>query len=89
MEEDKIETIKKPQKEIYLDGGNVLKRVSNKFNEKLMWIDKKRLELGLSKLSCPKKTELIIRHKPCWKGIENDLINYDAKLEKKLNDKQD
>ena len=56
---------------------NVNTRVSRNFDDKLEDINKQREELGLNKLSKPKMTELIVKHKYNWKPIEEDIVTYD------------
>jgi hypothetical protein len=60
---------------------NVNQRVSINFNKKLDSINTKREENGLECLSYPKITELIIKHKKCWKPIQNDIIHYNTGLD--------
>jgi len=81
--EDKTETNKKAKKDIYSNGGNILIRVANILKYRFINIDKKRKERELNKISDPKKTELITRHKS-WNNIEEDIINFDTRLEGKI-----
>lgn len=61
---------------------NVLTRVSRNFVNMLDLINKKRIENGFDKLSNPKLTELIVKHKFHWKPIQDDLIRFDTEGEK-------
>lgn len=56
---------------------NILRRVSISFHKKMNFINKIRTseEHNLNRLSDPKITELIIRHK-LWSKIQEDIINY-------------
>lgn len=56
---------------------NVLMRVSNIFNEKIILILNRRIENGkdIKFVSKPQITELIIKHK-LWPTIEFDILNY-------------
>lgn len=60
---------------------NVLTRVSHNFSNKLEGINDKREENGFDRLSNPKITELIIKHKSAWKKIERDIIFFNTNLE--------
>ncbi len=60
--------------------GSKLIRVHQKFDDKMEDINNKREEKGLDKLSKPKITELIIRHKQ-WKSIESGFVNFDINAE--------
>jgi len=71
---------KRRSRPTYSNGGNKLIRVSNAFSQVLEKIDSKREDLDLGKISHPKKTDLIIRHKD-WKTKEEDIINYDTSPE--------
>ena len=55
--------------------------MSIKFKDKIDFINKKREENGLDSLSEPKITELIVKHKKNWKGIEGDIIHYNTSLD--------
>ena len=57
---------------------NELARMSIAFKKRLNRIERVRSELGINKLSNPKITELIIRHK-LWPRIEEDIINFTLK----------
>jgi len=69
------------RKEMFCSGGNRIVRISNRLNNKLEKIDVKREENGLDKISHPKKTDLIVRHKN-WKKIEDDIILFNLELDK-------
>lgn len=62
-------------------GANTLKRVSVDFSKKLDAINDRREENGFDRLSNPKMTELIIKHKSAWQIIEKDLIYFNMALE--------
>lgn len=55
---------------------NVNARVSRSFDDKLENINNQRQEMGFSRLSKPKMTDLIVTHKHNWNVIEEDIINY-------------
>lgn len=59
---------------------NVLRRMSTKFYNKMIFIDEKREEFGFYSLSLPEKTELITRHKD-WNKIQEDMIHFNKKIE--------
>lgn len=59
---------------------NVLKRISTKFCMRIDKINDRREENGFDKISRPKITELIIRHK-LFPEIEKDIIHFDISLE--------
>lgn len=63
---------------------NKLTRVSRHFINKLDFINNKREENGFEKLSYPKITQLIIKHKTSWVPIQNDIILFNNKLNKEL-----
>ena len=84
---NKINKIKLEKKESYSENGNKLIRVSNLFNKKLENIDEKRLEIGLDKLSHPKKTDLIIKHKN-WINEEQDIIHFNTNIEEGKEDEE-
>ena len=60
---------------------NVLTRVSHNFSNKLEGMNDKREENGFDRLSNPKITELIIKHKSAWKKIERDIVFFNTNLE--------
>jgi FtsZ-binding cell division protein ZapB len=66
----------------YNNSPNDLKRVSSKFCNEIDNINDKREEIGFGKLSNPKITELIIRHK-WFKAIKEDIIHFNIELEGK------
>lgn len=59
---------------------NTHSRVSNNFFNKLEEINDKRETLGFDKISNPKITELVVRHK-LWALIERDLMYFNTSLE--------
>lgn len=63
------------------NNANKLIRVSNEFAERINNINDKREENGFDNLSGPKITDLIIKHKKYWKLIEEDIINFNTKLD--------
>ena len=71
----KVEGQEIKRKIINNGGSNMLTRVSIGFKRRLDSIDKNRRERELNKLSAPKITELIIRHKH-WNKIEEDITNF-------------
>lgn len=70
---------KNEKKDSYGENGNELMRVSKLFSKKLRDIDDKRLGIGLDKISHPKKTELIVRHKN-WVSEEKDIIYFNTNI---------
>ena len=60
---------------------NVLGRVSINFKNRQDYINDKREENGHEALSYPKQTELMVKHKRCWKIIEDDIIHYNTGLD--------
>lgn len=63
---------------------NILRRVSTNFDKEISdegYINEKRKENGLDKLSGPKITELIIKHKKYWRKIKDDIIHYNTELD--------
>lgn len=87
MKKEKIEIQKtKIQNKIqYGNSANVLQRISTRFDLKIDEINGKREETGFDKLSKPKITELIVRHKS-FSVIEKDLIQFNPNLEEENND---
>jgi hypothetical protein len=82
LEEKKIEKKKEYRIKSCGNGGaNTIMRVSNLFAIKADKINEKRIENGYERLSNPKITELIIKHKLSWKQIEEDLIYYNTEIE--------
>jgi len=77
---DVKEEIKKNKINHNQDFGNTLIRVNNKFDEAIDNINEKREASGFDKLSKPKTTELVVRHKE-WVQIENDIIHFNVELE--------
>lgn len=69
-------------------GSNKLIRVSNKFAEKILSINKKRGKKRFEELSGPKITDLIIKHKIGWPKIEEDIIGYNTSLESEFNEEE-
>ncbi len=70
---------KKDKKNNSISKANVLVRISRKFNDILDNI-LKELEGKGFRISKPKLTDLIIKHKN-WGEVENDCINFDFKKE--------
>lgn len=62
---------------------NVLRRVSINFANRLDYINKKRDENGFDCLSGPKITELIAKHRKCWKIVQSDIIRYNTNYDNK------
>lgn len=60
---------------------NKLIRVANSFSNKLGDINERREGKGLDKISNPKLTELIVKHKYCWSTMEKDLIDFNTEKE--------
>ena len=60
---------------------NSLIRVGNNFAKKMDFINDKREEKGFDKLSKPKITELIIKHKSHWRKMEQDIINFNTNID--------
>ena len=73
--DDKIK--KKKERKNNGNGANVVIRVSHNFDEAILNIQNKRIEIGRDNnpISGPKLTALIVRHK-LWQQIRNDLIDF-------------
>ena len=82
MQKEKID--KKKEQRMRSNGNckaNTLIRVSNGFAKKLDIINEQREKNGLDRISNPKATELIIKHKNSWRPIEQDLIFFNTQIE--------
>jgi len=68
---------------------NVLRRMSVNFKKELDNINERREEESFDKLSYPKITELIVKHKNGWPLIKKDIIYYNNKVNESKNEGYD